>query len=267
MTKEIFSENNTEILNNREKILSNCAFQRFAGGFEIYQDLINHGSGSINRNIVIERMRELYKPKFDNLKNDRNESNDVLRSSLAGLVNSTLQEGESGNFSINNFAEKISLPPLYDLFSAEWNHKAGDDEKDSGNIYVNEVVAYKIENDDAISLHLRPSNVEGKNINEKRLEGHRIIAEKIKNGEIKEKTIIIKSWLFGRDVEDKTRQIFGDDIVIEDVPRDDEQYESIQFLALQYNNRVLKKYLETGEKPEIRQIVMSSQEFLQKFDR
>jgi len=164
-------------LNNKEKILSSPAFRRFAGGFELYQKLINREDASADRYSVISRMRELYKPRSDN---DPDESNKILRAALKELVLSTLQECENNNFDINNFAEKISIPPLYDLFSEEWNHAAGEVEKASGMIYLNETYAYKIEDNDTISVHVRPSNIESKDTNKKREEGRSALVEKLK---------------------------------------------------------------------------------------
>jgi len=253
---------NEKILKKKEEMISNCAFQRFAGGFEIYQKLIND---SKDRDLIVNRMHELYQPMIDNINKNQNETNKPLTTALTKLLLSTLAECENKKFDRNNFAEKISMPPLYDICSAEWNHEAGDVEKNSGMNYVNEMIAYKKEENNTISLHLMPSNVESKDVAEKRREGYGVIARKIKSEEIQAERIIMKSWLYDSEFEDKTKKFFGDDVTIEDVSPDDELIKPIQFLGLQYNNRMLKKYLETGKKPDVRQIIMTSQKFTQKF--
>lgn len=267
MREEELPQQNNEKLANKEKMLSNSAFKRFAGGFELYQELINREESSDSRNLIISRMRELYKPNLNKLGQEdghEDETEKALRAALLELILLTLRECEEKKFDIKGLADKISAStPLYDSFSAGWNHKAGDIEQASGMIYANELYAYKIEDDDTISVHVSPSNTENKDISKKLEEGRRAVAEKLRNGELKANKIIMKSWLLSRERETITRRAIGNNIIIEDVPLDDEQYEAIQFLALQYNQQSLKKYLETGDKPEIRQVVMTKNEFLQ----
>ena len=264
MREDILSQNGNENLSNKEKILSNPAFKRFAGGFELYQELINNQDSPVDCDLIFNRMHELYKPLLD--KKDDNQLDETqknLKPILVELIFLTLRECEEEKFDINNFAEKISNSSLYNLFLKEWNSTAGDVEH--GFVYLNEAYAYKIEDNDTISVHIMPSNIDSKDTNKKRQEGRRVLAEKLKNGELKANKILIKSWLLGKERDMEIRQTFGKDVMIENVPSDDKEYAGIQFLALQYNQKSLKKYLETGEKPEVRQIIMTSQEFIQKF--
>lgn len=235
---------------NKEKILSNLAFKRFAGGFELYQKLINREDSSATRDLIISRMRELYKPRPNSQDVRLNEAQNNLRSALLELILSTLRECEEKKFDANDFAEKISAPPLYDLFSAEWNRSATEVEKDSGMIHVNECIAYKQEKDGAISLHIRPVGIKSNDLWDKWKDGVKSIKELIKSGKISANKVIMKSWLLSRDKK------------AEKVSPDDDEYDSIQFLALQYNQLSLKNYLETGNKPEVRQIIMTKDEFL-----
>ena len=119
----------------------------------------------------------------------------------------------------------------------------------------------------SISVHISPSNTESKEVNKKKEEGRRVLAEKLRKGELKADKIIMKSWLLSKERDAEIRQSFGKDVTIKNVPPDDEEYAVIQFLALQYNQKSLKKYLETGEKPEVRQIIMTKDEFLQQFNQ
>lgn len=199
------SQNDLEQINKKEAILSNPAFKRFAGGFELYKELVNRKDVSTDRDLIFKRMHELYKLRADNKDGQPDETRKNIKATLIELIFPALKECEEEKFDLNSFAEKISTPPLYDLFSAEWNHVSGDVEQPAGMSYLNETYAYKIGDNDTISVHLRPSNIESKDTN--------------------------------------------------------------QTIAMQYNNKSLKKYLETGEKPEVRQIVMTSQEFIQKFGR
>lgn len=110
------SQNNLEQINKKEAILSNPAFKRFAGGFGLYQELINREGSSVTRDLIISRMHELYKPQVDNKNNQHNETQNSLRVALVELILLTFKECEEQEFDINSFAEKISAPPLYDFF-------------------------------------------------------------------------------------------------------------------------------------------------------
>ena len=199
-------------------------------------------------------MHELYKPQSDNKNIQHNKTQNSLEVALVELILTTFKECEEQKFNINSFAEKISTPPLYDFFSAEWNRSATEVEKDSGLIHVNEFIAYKQEKDGGISLHGRPTGIESKDWLMKWVDGVKSIKELLKSGKLNPNKIIMKSWLLSRNKK------------AENVSSDDDEYESIQFLALQYNRESLKKYLETGEKPEVRQIIMTKDEFLQKIN-
>ena len=78
------------------------------------------------------------------------------------------------------------------------------------------------------------------------------MAEKLRKGELKADKIIMKSWLLSKERDAEIRQSFGKDVTIKNVPPDDEEYAVIQFLALQYNQKSLKKYLETESDQDVR---------------
>jgi len=252
MIKEEIPQQDNQELNKKEKILANPAFRRFAGGFQLYQELINRGGNEADRDLIITRMRELYKPNPDDEVGQQAQASKILKAALAELILPALRGCEENKFDIDRFAEKICRPPLYDLFSAEWNRSADEVEEESGMIHVNELIAYKEDADGVISLHIRPTGIESKDLMEKVKNGFKSIKELLESDKLKADRIIMKSWMLGGN---KQAEI---------VPSDDEQYESIQFLALQYNRKSLRKYLETGEKPEVRQMIMTKEEFLRK---
>ena len=85
-------------------------------------------------------------------------------------------------------------------------------------------------------------------------DGVKSIKKLLESGKLNADKIMMKSWLLGRNKK------------AENVSSDDDEYESIQFLALQYNRESLKNYLETGNKPEVRQLVVTKDEFLQEIN-
>ncbi|TAL20708.1 hypothetical protein EPN90_00095 [Patescibacteria group bacterium] len=243
----------------RRSIEINPAFQRFAGGFDLYQKLFNETD---DREQVRGRMHDLYRSRF---RESADRPNQDMQKSLLELIESTLKDCEYGDFSPHNFAEKIASSSLADLFQREWNAEAGKIEEASGMHFVNELIAYKIEKNEAISLHIRPTGVRSEDLITKVADGLSLIASQIKNGEIIAKVIVMKSWLLSKELEAKARLLLGNDIEIKDAEMDDEDIAAIQHVALQYNKKSLERYLKTGERPEVRQITMTSEDFISRF--
>ena len=134
-------------------------------------------------------------------------------------------------------------------------------------VHVNEVIAYKTEDKDKISLHIRPTGVESAELISKIIDGFQTIGAKLGAEEIKADTIIMKSWLLNKKMEQKAKMLLGDRISITDTTQEDTDATAVQHLALQYNKRSLEKYLTTGEKPEVRQVVMTKDEFVARFKK
>jgi len=254
-----FTNNEKGEENIEEKILSNPAFIRFAGGFELYQDLININ----NKDLITERMLDFYTPQSDNI--NENTKQLTEKGELFQIINSTLQECQKNNFSKNSFANKLATSPVAKLFLSEWNRQEKEVEEESNMIHINELVAYKKESNNEISLHIRPTGTENIKLFSKIIDGLQKIGTELKAGNIETNEIIMKSWLFNKKMEGNIKQIFGNEISIENISSDDNDIVAIQHLALQYNNKSLKKYLLTGEKPEVKQIIMTKDEFVARF--
>lgn len=248
----------------KERFLSNPAFIRFAGGFELYQDLL-HTEGTENKNAIIERMECLYLSRL--ISPDKETQQSEKKQELYQIISSTLQECQGNNFSKDKFAEKLAASPIANLFLTEWNRKKDEVEEGSGMVHVNDVIAYKQDNDNEISLHVRPTGVESSELISKVIDGFQIIGEKLENGEITANKIVMKSWLLNQKMEAKAKMLLGDEISIQDTSPEDSDVLAVQFLALPYNKRSLEKYLTTGEKPEVRQVIMTKDEFIARFKK
>ncbi|MFA4873230.1 MAG: hypothetical protein WC659_04830 [Patescibacteria group bacterium] len=243
----------------KEMVLSNPAFIRFAGGFELYQNLL-HAEGAENKSAITERMADLYVSRLGSSGEEIQHSE--AKQELYQIINSALQECQENNFSRDNFANRLASSPIANLFFAEWNRKADEVEEGSGMVHVNDVIAYKKAGDDEISLHIRPTGVKSAELISKIIDGFQTIGAKLETGEITADRIMMKSWLLNKKMEGKARLLLGDEISIEDTLPDDSDVVAVQHLALQYNKRSLEKYLTTGEKPEVRQVVMTKDEFV-----
>ena len=261
-----FKNNEKKEKNIEEKILSNPAFIRFAGGFKLYQNLININYDN-NKDLITERMLDFHTPKSgpksDNI--NKNIQQSTKGEELSQIINSTLQECQKNTFSNSSFANKLATSPVTKLFLSEWNRQEKEVEKESNMIHINELIAYKKESNNEISLHIRPTGTESIKLFSKIIDGLQKIGAELKTGNIDTNEIIMKSWLFNKKMEGRIKQIFGDEISIENISSDDNDIIAIQHLALQYNNKSLKKYLLTGEKPEVKQIIMTKDEFVARF--
>ncbi len=254
-----------EKMETKDKILTNPAFVRFAGGFELYQNLLHAEGDEDNRSAITKRMVELYASRFNGSEDEERPS--ATKQELYKIISLVLRECQENNFSKDSLAEKIASSSIVNLFLSEWNRKEDEIEEGSGMIHVNDAIAYKQDNDDEISLHIRPTGIGSSELFPKVIDGFQIIGGKLEAEEIKASRIIMKSWLLNSQMEKKARLILGDEISIIDSPTDDSDVEAVQYLALQYNRKSLEKYLKTGEKPEVRQVIMTRDEFILRFKK
>ncbi|MFA5643970.1 MAG: hypothetical protein WC928_00370 [Patescibacteria group bacterium] len=248
----------------RDMILTNPAFIRFVGGFELYQNLL-HTEGAEDTNAITERMVDLYVSRLSGSSEETQQSK--AKQELYQIINSSLQECQENNFSRDSFADRLATSPIANLLLTEWNRKRDEVEEGSGMVHVNDVIAYKKDNNNEISLHIRPTGVESAELISKIIDGFQSIGAKLEAGEITADKIVMKSWLLNQKMEAKARMLLGDEISIQDISPEDSDVTAVQHLALQYNKRSLEKYLTTGEKPEVRQVVMTRDEFVARFKK
>lgn len=265
----------------REFFISNAAFGRFARGFEIYQHIINDQSlNQKDREVIRSRMHEAYgadESKFKDYKtlvggklskeNDKESSKSHMTSKheADSFVAVALELCESGVFTKEKLADLFASGSarLMDIFVEEWNPKPGRDAK-TGRELVNEIVAFRYLDQHTIAIDIVPTSIKD-NMLEKIYEGFKIIARKMKNGLPGIDRVSFKSWLLGPSFEDKIKILMGNEIKFFDVDSTDPMTNRAQHQALFYNGRSLEQYLITGEKPVIRAVEMTRQEFLGRF--
>ncbi len=238
----------------KELFLENFAFNNFAQGFEAYQEMLK---STENKKNIITRMRdELYK------KNETIEMNDELRD-IVEMLEFALDTAEAGEFNKEFFAEKIVDSCIAETFLKKWNLKEGD--TDDGMSMLNSVLAFREDEENNISVHTKPANIDPKSIGAESKKGLHELAKKLKEGELDCSSVTLKSWLFNKERPAVANRYLGKEIEIEDVSEDDPELNSTQSLAMQYNSKALKNFLETGEKPNLGKVVFSKNEFIKKF--
>lgn len=245
---------NNEQRETGEEFLSNTAFQNFSSGFETYQRILKSDA---NKEEVMQRMHALYERLNKQEKSKKIEE-------LRELIYFVLSAAENNKFSKEEFAKKISSLSIAEDFRQEWNKKAGDTAGDL--TMLNNVLAFRVEKDGNISLHIRPTDIKANELLRNIKEGIVKLLEEIKKGNIQGKNIVMKSWLLNGDYEAVIERFFGKKLDFKDVPDEDDDVLPAQHLALQYNSRELKKYLKTGKRPKVRKVELTREEILDKFN-
>lgn len=245
---------NGENKENNNEFLSNTAFQNFSSGFETYQKILQ--SPDINKKEVMQNMHNLYKRVDEKEKSEKvKELRELIDFVIAGCENNTFNKEE--------FAKKLSNLSISKDFKQEWNKKAGDA---SGDLtMLNNVLAFKIEKDGDISLHIRPNNTKANEVLPSIRNGIEKLVQEIKSDNVKGGNIVMKSWLLNSNYEAIIERFFGKKLDFKNVSDEDEDVLPAQYLALQYNSKELEKYLKTGKKPEVRKIELTKEEILDKF--
>jgi len=257
-------EGNDLIKNKKEALLANAAFVKLANGFKVYQDLLHDEKNQDQREEIKQRMLELWTPNPRSETEDDNTERVAFRETI-DLVNFAMDECENNFYNLESFAEKLASLSAADFLLEEWTGEAGKIKKtgegDVRYIHVNEMITYSSEKDGEISLEIKPFGAEGGRFMGEFHDGLRIIAQQLESGQIKADGIIMVSWLFSR--EKITKRFLGKGVVSED--DNSEEGKESQCVALKYDNKVLKKYLETGEKPEVKRVTMTKDEFIARF--
>ncbi len=217
------------------------------------------GQGDYDIKEIKERMHVLYPEMEPPEEVERRERYFKMKE----IIRRVFESSEEGRFSKEQLALMIVESGLADFFLTIWNPKPGESTDMGTHVLVNRAVAYQVDNEDVISLHIKAPPF--KNTSEILLElvdGFTKVAELLGNKFKDVKQITMESWLLGRSFDEKIKAFFGDNVVVEDV---EDGQEGGQLMSLQYNRRALEEYLKTGKKPEVRKIVMTRGQFLERF--
>ncbi len=250
-----------EILKQRvEKLMSNRAFLRFARSFLVYQEIYGSTDSIKKKKEMRQKMGDVFNGIFFGTVIDREE----LCTNLAEFFRELFIECEKGQFDTKKLAEKLALSSFYERFDSEWNSKPEVSEHDE---QINELVLYTKHPDYPIMIHIKPANLDTKDFVPKLVEGFRIIAGKMKSGEIDEsyKDVVMKSWLLSGKFWDEIKKIFGDTVKgYLSLGKEDTKPEDVN-VALIYNRKSLEEYLKSGEVPLIGIITLTREQFLERF--
>ncbi|HOX60977.1 MAG TPA: hypothetical protein PLV72_03155 [Candidatus Magasanikbacteria bacterium] len=247
----------------REMLLSNEAFLRLVRGFEIYQKVYNDTDDEEEKIVIKERMRSQYGQKSSLVEDPEHRQRFERAVNARDVV---FKLCEDGVFKKEDLVDMLLNFGSAENFLKNINHREGDVEAGTGHILVNSIIAYGLEKNDEVSLHIKPANVSNfEQLIGLVLEGFNLIANEMKGGKLNNiKNVQMESWLLGSAFGDKIKKILGNDVITTKADNS-ESMEEVQSLALKYNSRSLEKFLRTGEKPEVRQLIMTKEEFINKF--
>lgn len=247
-----------------QEFLSSQPFIRSCDVMETYQQLlIDHKDNPTMLELVKRRLHEIFDVKIED-----NQGRDDYGRKLAGEFEAMQKQiyawCESGEFTKEKMAGLYASSSIADKFLERWNPKADTLSMD-GHVIVNEAFEYVNAGQEDVGLNIFPTPVKGTaELLSKVLEGLQKVANELKNGSLQHvNKVVMTSWLFGPRFEPKVKQIFGDNITLEDVP--DENAFEVQRLALSYNKRAMAEYLTTGQLPQVRNLTMTKEEFVSKF--
>jgi len=255
------------------ELLDNPAFIRVSRGFEIYRDILEREKKHERRKEIMKRMHNLQRDAwaYQTTQEEKTKKISKKREQQPGendpaeaVFETILRNAEEGKFDKTSFA-KLSVDKYLNSWLQElWKLKIGKDET-TGFVFVSEALAYFLDEDGTLSLHIPPNSLKTEQVIPKIIEGMTKLAQSIKEGKIAPKTIQLKSWLLNKTLEPIIRGIFaqhGPKLEFEDVDDAEEGTWSIQKLALVYNGRSLRDYLQENKKPAVRKLEIEPQDFV-----
>lgn len=246
-----------------ERFLASPQFQRLFEVMATYQRLLEENKDDPEKYNLIKKR---FKDKFDSAPQEgaeqtpQQDENILFKKQLLHLV-------ETGKLTKEKFAGLFARSTLAEGILESYHPKPGSI-TETGKKFINEVVAYdNKEDNDWININIIPTSVRGTaDLLSKIKEGFQEIAQELKNGSLQHiKEVQMHSWLLGPDFADKIAVIFGENVKIADYSEDSASVREIQSLALSYNKRAAEKYLLTGELPEVKELKMTSEDFIKRF--
>ncbi len=256
----------------KAQLLGNPAVLRLVRGFETYMNVLNSANSDGARQEVASRMREVYAQKEivddmdNNIKKNVAESNNFL----VGML-SKIDGGEK--LTIDGVVDFMSnYPNFCQMMLSHHGSKPNRSEVRQKEMYVNDVISVAKENKDTLGISLRAAPVaDFKQLLGKVKEGFAELANflSVENFGVNFegiKNIRMVSWLLGPGFSEKIKDFLGDcEGKLKQLPDDYLEVAESQKLALFYNQPSLKRYIETGEKPIVKELIFSREEFIKKF--
>lgn len=254
-----------------QELLSNQAFLRFARGFETYQELLLKAGNEAEEEQIKNRMRGI---RWQRAEPPDDPETRAIHSELKKLLEEIFDLCENKKlFTADKLADMLVGSLLGDKLLEIWNPKPGQilggDKKNPNP--VNELVAYEFDPSDSsrLNLHILPTPLKSTEFLGKVLEGFSLLAKEMQTGKLQEvEKISMVSWLLGKGWEEKLKIIFGDlvnDIIELDESEREKEEQGLSFSAIQYNRKSMVDYLKTGKFPEVRKLIMTKAEFLNRF--
>ncbi len=243
----------------REALLSNASFMRYAAGFEVYQRLFAEAETPSDRDQIRNRMRALHVGERQKQLAEAEGDEQMMVASSLALAEDILRQCEQGDFTAQLFADALlSSRPGQELIASWTSARLGAERQGPHDINIHDDLSGHFDDDERtqLSLHIRPINAAPQEVMSRVREALRRTAAELQSGAIRAERIMMTSWLLNR----KTAAwAFGDDVPFETVDhlRDKEP-------ALQYNQKILERYLRTGKLPAVGRVTLSKEEFIRR---
>lgn len=251
--------------NKIEQFLSSPQFQRHFEVAATYQRLLEENKDDQGKYDLIKKR---FHDQFDPPSLEESERPPFYDENIA-IRKQIFLLSETGQLTKEKLANLFAASPVAEKQLASFNYKPGGI-TETGERLVNEVVAYNSKGDEGwVNLNIIPTSVQGTGeLLAKIKEGFQAVAQDLKNGPLQHiKEVQMRSWLLGPDFADKIAAIFGENIKITDLSDDPDNSTAreIQKLALSYNKKAVEKYLMTGKLPEVKELKMTSEDFIKRF--
>ena len=244
-----------------EQLKENASFKRVARSFEIYQKALQEEGADIEA--LKNRMHEVYQAKIstDTIKEKGKTRALEYTESNIPFFTYALTQAEQGTFTMEEFTKESIRMGVAETLLENWAPKIGKGE--GGEIHINELMYYTEEKDGKVSVHINPSGVKSENLIPKVLEGFQMIAKSIKEGTLTSDTVSMTSWLLNKGFEPTVKMLFPKaNLHFEELPDEERGVANIQNLALTFNGRSLNEFLKTGQRPPVRRLTLSADEFV-----
>lgn len=251
--------------NKIEQFLGAPQFQRQFEVLATYQRLLEENKDDQEKYDLIKKR---FHDQFDSTFKEESERHPLYLEAEAVRKQIFLLT-EAGKLTKEKLAGLFAKSALAEGMLAAFYPRPGSIEH--GKKFINEVVAYDSkEDEDWVNLNIIPTSVRGTpELLAKIKEGFQAVAQELKSGQLQHvREVQMISWLLGPDFADKISVIFGKDANITDFNDDPDNLSTtraVQVLALSFNKRAAEKYLLTGKLPEVKELKMTSEDFIKRF--
>ncbi len=257
----------------RGQLLSNPAVVRLIRGFETFQQVFESAQTDEEKDIVLTRMREIYPKKEIPAESDEEtkEVGEELDSFFEIIFDKV---GTGTKITPELFVDELfKFSKLPETLLKYHGFKPELSRLNKREMHINDIISVTREEDDSLVINLRATKVSDlKELASAIKDAFSELATYLSGKSFgisfsKTKEIKMTSWLLGPAFTDKIQEVFGSGDISFREPADEKDVMYSQQLALIYNKQSLGNFLKTGDKPIVREVVFSREEFIKRFGK